>query len=80
MNAAMPSTRAMPAAISGFKKNEEMPKAAAPPSNGNAQHSAHAPMIPKPANQLLFFIYITFHRKIILSIKLKAHFKSRGFY
>lgn len=54
----------MPARMSGFKKKDEMPRTAAPPSNGIAQHKAHAPNSPRPASQSPFFIYITFQFKI----------------
>jgi MerR family redox-sensitive transcriptional activator SoxR len=61
----------------GFKKKEDMPRTAAPPSKGNAQHSAQAPRIPSPANHSLFFIYSPPHSDYTFIIKLKVNFKSR---
>jgi hypothetical protein len=53
----MINTSANTAITSESRKNDENPRAAAPPSSGIAQHRAHAPNNPRLASNPFFFIY-----------------------
>jgi hypothetical protein len=64
MTPAIANASDMPATTNGSNKKDEMPSTAAPPINGTAQQIAHAPIIPIPASQSLFFMYITFQIKL----------------